>query len=289
MHNILVTGGTGQLGRAIMAEAQNNNKCYYAPSREVLDICDTANVERYISEHNTSLVINCAAYTDVEGAERDEQGAYLVNSEAVAALADVCHRHNIRLIHISTDYVFGGDTERDTPYGTDDTTAPINCYGRSKADGERHILQYDEHIIIRTSWLYSPWGKNFCRTILRLAAEQPTLRVVNDQHGTPTSALSLARFIVVMIATNGIDKMSGIYHMTDGGECTWYDFAQEIVRLGGIDCHIEPCTSAERATLAQRPNYSVLDNSRTEAIYPQAIRGWQEALVECIDHIKNEV
>ena len=288
MHNILITGGNGQLGRAIMAMPRDAHSNYHAPSHDTLDVCNRDSVERYIAEHNIDIVINCAAYTDVERAESEPKQAMQINGEAVGILAKACSRHNATLIHISTDYVFGGNTHRNTPYCIDDTTDPINSYGRSKTEGEREALRYDRAIVIRTSWLYAPWGKNFCRTILRVGAEQSTLHVVNDQRGTPTSALSLARFIVHIIEQGDIDTMSGIYHFTDEGECTWYDFAKEIVRLAELQCNVVACSSEERKTQALRPRYSVLDKSHTHAIYPTAIKPWQETLAECIEMIKRQ-
>lgn len=289
MRNVLITGGSGQLGRAIVTASKGGTDIYHTPTRDVVDICDKKSIEQYITEHNIDIVINCAAYTDVEGAEREPMEAIRINGDGVAIITDVCRAHDIHLIHISTDYVFGGDALRTTPYLTDEPTAPINSYGRSKVVGEEAALKYKRSIIIRTSWLYAPWSKNFCRTILRLATEQPSLRVVSDQRGTPTSALTLAHFITTSITNGLIERMSGIYHFTDGGECTWYDFAQEIVRLISADCIVEPCSTSERKTLAMRPAYSVLDKSRTLQIAPMAIKPWQEALAECMEQIIQEV
>ncbi len=234
--------------------------------------------------HRADVVINCAAYTDVERAEDEPAEAMRINRDGVAALSEVCQRHNVKLIHISTDYVFGDDTSRSTPYTTTDCTAPINSYGRSKAEGEMAALSANG-IVIRTSWLYAPWGKNFCRTILRIAQQNTEISVVDDQRGTPTSALSLARAITHLVDSGTYASLSGILHFTDGGECTWWEFAREIVRLANIDCEVKPCTSAERKTKAQRPRYSVLDKSATLKIEGITITPWQEALKECIEQI----
>lgn len=282
MLNILITGGLGQLGRALVEASRNTPNHYIALSSSDLDITNKACIEEQIVRHRADVVINCAAYTDVERAEDEPAEAMRINRDGVAALSEVCQRHNVKLIHISTDYVFGGDTARSTPYTTTDCTAPINSYGRSKAEGEMAALSANG-IVIRTSWLYAPWGKNFCRTILRIAQQNTEISVVDDQRGTPTSALSLARAITHLVDSGTYASLSGILHFTDGGEGTWWEFAREIVRLANIDCEVRPCTSAERKTKAQRPRYSVLDKSvKIEGI---TITPWQEALKECIEQI----
>ncbi len=284
MLNILITGGLGQFGRALVEASRNTPNHYIALSSSDLDITNKACIEEQIVRHRADVVINCAAYTDVERAEDEPAEAMRINRDGVAALSEVCQRHNVKLIHISTDYVFGGDTSRSTPYTTTDRTAPINSYGRSKAEGEMVALSANG-IVIRTSWLYAPWGKNFCRTILRIAKENAQISVVDDQRGTPTSALSLARAITHLVDSGTYASLSGILHFTDGGECTWWEFAREIVRLANIDCEVKPCTSAERKTKAQRPRYSVLDKSATLKIEGITITPWQEALKECIEQI----
>lgn len=282
MLNILITGGLGQLGRALVEVSRNTPNHYIALSSSDLDITNKACIEEQIVRHRADVVINCAAYTDVERAEDEPAEAMRINRDGVAALSEVCQRHNVKLIHISTDYVFGGDTSRSTPYTTTDCTAPINSYGRSKAAGEMAALSANG-IVIRTSWLYAPWGKNFCRTILRIAQQNTAISVVDDQRGTPTSALSLARAITHLVDSGTYASLSGILHFTDGGEGTWWEFAREIVRLANIDCEVKPCTSTERKTKAQRPCYSVLDKSvKIEGI---TITPWQEALKECIEQI----
>lgn len=284
MLNILITGGLGQLGRALVEASRNTPNHYIALSSSDLDITNKACIEEQIVRHRADVVINCAAYTDVERAEDEPAEAMRINRDGVAALSEVCQRHNVKLIHISTDYVFGGDTSRSTPYTTTDCTAPINSYGRSKAEGEMAALSANG-IVIRTSWLYAPWGKNFCRTILRIAQQNTEISVVDDQRGTPTSALSLARAITHLVDSGTYASLSGILHFTDGGEGTWWEFAREIVRLANIDCEVRPCTSAERKTKAQRPRYSVLDKSATLKIEGITITPWQEALKECIEQI----
>ena len=285
MRRVLVTGGNGQLGEAIRRAAEGSVNHYTFATIDELDICKSEDTECYIVENKIDTIINCAAYTDVEGAEDNIAMAYAINSTAVAHMAEVCKRLNVRLIHISTDYVFGGDRERRTPYTESDATAPLNIYGRSKAEGEVAVVEHDG-IVIRTSWLYAPWGKNFVLTMLRLGRERDKISVVNDQRGTPTSALGLSRAIILMVDTDAIESMHGIYHYTDGGQCTWYDFACEIMMQAGLECRVEPCTTAERNMRAERPAYSVLNTARIAAIEGITIAPWQERLCEVISLIK---
>lgn len=266
MLKIVVTGGDGQLGRAIAMLSQSSTNSYTLTTRNTLDICNREQVEAYLNDNDIDIVVNCAAYTNVEGAESDEAGAMLVNAEGVAILAEACQRHDIQLIHISTDYVFGGDETRTTPYREDDATAPLNIYGKSKAVGEDMVLK-NGGIVIRTAWLYSPWCKNFLLTILRIAKEKRLIEVVDDQCGTPTSAISLARAITTIIDSGEYADMNGIYHYTDRGEATWCDFATEIVAQAGIaTCRIARCKSHDRGLKAKRPAYSVLSNRRIDDI-----------------------
>ena len=283
MRRILVTGGNGQLGEAIRRAAEGSANCYTFATVDELNICNREYVEHYIIENNIDTIINCAAYTDVEGAEDNQDMAYAINSTAVASLAEACKRRNVRLVHISTDYVFGGDAMRRTPYLEDDQTAPINVYGASKADGEVAVIEHCG-IVVRTSWLYAPWGKNFVLTMLRLGKERDEISVVNDQRGTPTSALGLARALVTMVESGAVETMNGIYHYTDSGECTWHDFACEIMREAGLVCRVEPCTTAERNMRAARPAYSVLNTERIAAKGIE-IAPWRERLREVISLI----
>ncbi len=284
MRRILVTGGNGQLGEAIRRAAEGSTHHYLFATVDELDICKQADVERYVTENNIDTIINCAAYTDVEGAEDNADMAYAINSTAVAELADVCKRLGIKLIHISTDYVFGGDTQRKTPYIESDATAPINIYGKSKAEGEGTVIEHDG-IVIRTSWLYAPWGKNFVLTMLRLGKENAQVSVVDDQRGTPTSALGLARALVTIVDNGAVESMRGIYHYADGGNCTWCDFAREIMAQASLSCHVAACTTAQRNMRAHRPAYSVLNTERIAAIKGIEIAPWQERLKEVISLI----
>lgn len=280
MPKVLVTGANGQLAEAIRHTA--GKECDYTfASIADLDICDTKAIERYLANNKVDIIINTAAYTDVEGAEDNEAMAMAVNGDAVRELARIAESRRIKLIHISTDYVFGGDTKHQMPYTEDDEVAPISAYGRTKAVGEAAVVEHGG-IVLRTAWLYSPWGKNFMLTISRLATDHKEISVVDDQRGTPTSAVGLAQNIVSLITSGAISDMEGIYNYTDGGDCTWCDFAREIVTRRGYNCHVKACTTAERNMRANRPAYSVLDTRRIAAIEGVSIEPWQERLKEVI-------
>lgn len=256
---VLVTGGAGMLGRAWRELLAAAGVEHHSADVGEIDLTSEASVA-CIASGPWRTVINCAAWTNVDGAESAEAAATAVNGRGVEMLADACLVRGALVVHYSTDYVFDGQAS--APYRADGPRAPLNAYGRSKAVGEEALERSGaEHLIIRTSWLYAPWGNNFVRTIARLAREKPVLRVVNDQRGRPTSAEHLARASAALIAAGA----RGTLHATDGGECTWFDFASEIVRLAGAPCRVEPCTSAEFPRPAKRPAYSVLDLSVAEA------------------------
>ena len=284
MRKILVTGGSGQLAQAIKHVAQGRGVEVYAPTHAECDICNISSLE--LAMRGVDVVINAAAYTNVEGAESSYDDAYAVNVCGASNVALVARRCGARLIHISTDYVFGGEDCRTTPYSEVDAPQPINIYGRTKAEGEAEVLN-GGGVVIRTSWLYSPWGKNFCRTILRSAMERGSLRVVDDQRGTPTSALSLARCLVALVESGKYCAMSGIYHYSNSGEASWYEFAREIVTQAGVDgCDVLPCSSDEWPTVARRPRYSCLSTERISGIEGVNIEPWREALCEVITIIR---
>lgn len=280
MLRILVTGGRGQLAVAISRYAATSEHSYRFASSDEVDICNAEALRKALE--GVDIVINTAAYTDVEVAEDNTSDAHSVNVLGVRNLAMLCRQMGIRLIHISTDYVFGGDGARCVPYREDEAVAPINAYGRTKAEGEREALKAPEAIVVRTSWLYAPWGRNFYRTIRRLAESQTEIRVVDDQRGRPTSALSLAEMLVTIIERGIYERMSGTYHFSDRGEATWYDFATEIVQMTGGSCHVVPCSSAERPSKAQRPHYSVLSTERITSECGIELHSWQERLGEVI-------
>jgi dTDP-4-dehydrorhamnose reductase len=279
----LITGSRGMLGRALRELFERENRPYLAVDLGELDITDAAAVKAYFAKEQPKLVLNCAAYTQVDGAETDEATATLVNGKAVRTLAEACAEHQALLVHYSTDYVFAGDAS--APYRVDEPLAPLNAFGRSKAVGEQAIREVGAaHLILRTSWLYAPWAANFVRTIHKLARERPMLKVVDDQRGRPTSAEHLAEITMALVAA----RARGTLHVTDGGECTWFEFASEIVRLSGdaaSNCRVEPCTSAEFPRPAKRPAYSVLDLAPTEALVGP-MTSWQENLADVMDRLE---
>lgn len=281
MITILVTGGDGQLGSALRLASAESHHRYIFTDIEELDITSAEAVEELFSREKIDIVVNCAAYTAVDLAEEQEDTADKINHKAAALLAEVCAQHNATLIHISTDYIFSGDSRR--AYTEDDTPAPLNAYGRTKLSGERAVTKSGcKSIILRTSWLYSEFGKNFVKTMRNLTATHKEIKVVADQFGTPTYAGDLAEAIVQIIENKKYDKC-GVYNYSNLGECSWYDFAVEIARESGNDnCKITPCTTAEYPTKAMRPRYSVLDKSKFVATFGIKIPAWQESLAECI-------
>ena len=277
---ILVTGANGQLGR----ELQNivgSGWCF--TDVDELDICSKEAVEAYVTSNHIDTIVNCAAYTNVDRAEDEPQEAERINSDAVALLADVARRYNIRLIHISTDYVFGG-THYNTPISEDAKPQPLGVYGTTKLMGERAVTKSGcRHVIIRTAWLYSPYGKNFVSTILRLATERDTIRVVSDQIGSPTYAHDLA--LVIRDISEGRIAAEGLYHYTNEGVVSWYEFARAIVNIAGLECKVEACTTAEYGAKAPRPAYSVLSKAKISSVLEDEIPQWRVSLERCIKRI----
>ena len=275
---VLVTGANGQLGSELRGIASAD---YLFTDIAELDITNEDAVIAFVERNEIDTIINCAAYTNVDRAEEEPEVAKSVNTTAVALLARVARRYKARLIHISTDYVFGGE-RFSVPIVESAAPAPLGVYGRTKLLGERAIEESGcDYIIIRTSWLYSTYGKNFVKTILRLAEERDELRVVNDQIGSPTYARDLARVIVQICEQKGFE--SGVYHYSNRGEISWYDFARAIVEIGGMDCRIKPCTTAEYGAKAPRPAYSVLDASKICNALRCEISDWRVSLAECIN------
>lgn len=282
MLKVIVTGGTGQLATAIAKLCTQSKNSYIITSIEELDICSMESVSRGLQ--NADIVINCAAYTNVEAAEENIEEATRINRDGVANIAKVARERGIKLIHISTDFVFGGDNERATPYHEQEAPSPINVYGKTKAEGEAEALTAPGAIVLRTSWLYAPWGHNFVNTIIGRARQGAELRVVDDQRGTPTSAISLAQAIIEIIESGTWQTMEGIYHYSDLGESSWYDFAKEILRIAEVETRITPCKSSEWQSKAKRPHYSVLDTSRIAKLGIVALKPWQERLREVITY-----
>lgn len=278
---ILVTGANGQLGNEMQLLAEENPQhAYYFTDIRELDICDEAAVRTYIAEKQIELIVNCAAYTAVDKAEDEREMAYRLNSTAPGILARVAQTNNAAIIQISTDYVFDGTAH--SPYTEECEPCPGSVYGTTKLEGEREVLECCEKaVIIRTAWLYSAFGNNFVKTMIRLGKERDTLGVVFDQIGTPTYAKDLARAICSII-NKGLIR--GVYHFSNEGVCSWYDFAVAVHRLAGIkSCKVKPLHTAEYPVKANRPAYSVLDKTKIKTTFGIEIPHWEESLERCID------
>jgi dTDP-4-dehydrorhamnose reductase len=254
----LLIGGAGMLGVAFSELLRRRGVQPSAPLHSELDISDLRALEAYVPD--AGLVINCAAWTQVDAAEDDEAAAFRVNAQAVGGLARLCHEKNSKLVHFSSDYVFDGGARR--AYHPDDAPCPVNAYGRSKAAGERLLRESGAaHLLIRTSWLYAAWGNNFVKTIAQKLMQLPELEVVDDQIGRPTQALHLASVALQLLERSA----NGTFHVTGGGSpCSWFDFARHIAACLQAPCNIRPCSSDRFAARAKRPNWSVLDTSRAE-------------------------
>lgn len=284
MPNVLITGADGQLGRALRRLADISPNRYLATDAAELDITDPAAVEKVVAEQAIDIIVNCAAYTDVERAEADFPAADRLNRAAVAHLAATAAKHDALLVHISTDYVFDGCSS--TPYTETAPTAPRSVYGRTKLAGEEAVAASGcRRLIVRTSWLYSETGRNFLRTMLRLTAERDTLDVVSDQIGTPTYAGDLALAIFTIVENGSYAGNEGLYHFSDEGACSWYDFAVEIAAAAGRTCRIRPCRTAEYPTAAERPAYSVLDKTKFRTTFGIDIPHWRESMLYCLKNL----
>ena len=281
--NILITGCNGQLGNEMqLLEKEHPEHTYYNTDVAELDITNQQAVERFVNEYQIDGIVNCAAYTAVDKAEDNESLCQLLNAEAPAYLAHAVGKRDGWMIQISTDYVFDGT--KHTPYVEDDDTCPNSVYGRTKLVGELNVQKLCERsMIIRTAWLYSTFGNNFVKTMIRLGNEKPELGVIFDQIGTPTYARDLARAIMTAI-TRGIQP--GIYHFSNEGVISWYDFTKAIHRIAGItSCHVRPLHTAEYPTPAARPHYSVLDKTKIKQTYGIEVPYWEESLRECIERL----
>ncbi|MDR0710908.1 MAG: dTDP-4-dehydrorhamnose reductase [Prevotellaceae bacterium] len=281
MQRILVTGASGQLGSEIKEAAQA-----YASSLEFvftdvaeLDITNAEAVQAFFGKTNPSFVVNCAAYTAVDKAEAEKDLAEKINHHAVANLAEASAAAGAYFIHISTDYVFDG--EKNTPYREDDEANPQSAYGQTKLRGENAALRCTGSLVIRTGWLYSKFGSNFVKTMLRLSAEKRQLGVVFDQAGTPTNAADLARCVLSIIAKVAAQEKEfegGVFHFSNEGVCSWYDFAVQIIRLGKRSCKVLPIESSAYPTPAPRPSYSVLSKEKIKKTYGVEIAHWTDSL-----------
>jgi len=284
--NILVTGSNGQLGSEIRALSNRSllNSFFFTDINE-LDITQKNGIEIFVKENKIDIVINCAAYTQVDKAEDDRDSAFLVNATAPRNIAELCFTYQIPLIHISTDYVFDGCST--IPYKESDTTSPLGVYGESKLEGETFIKRSGcNNIVIRTSWLYSIYGENFVKKIGKLVQEKKELKVVFDQVGTPTYARDLAKVILTIIEKNKTNIKNQIYHFSNEGVCSWYDFAISINRMLGSHCRIAPCLSDEFPSIVKRPHYSVLDKTKIKSDFGIEIPYWEDSLKEYMDELK---
>lgn len=280
--NILVTGANGQLGNEMRIVSERSSDRYIFTDLEDLDITNFDAVSKFVKENEINVIVNCAAFTNVEKAEDEEIIAELVNSKAVEYLAKACKENDAALIHISTDYVFGGNAGN-TPRKEDETVNPTGAYGKTKLHGEEAIRREGcKHLIIRTAWLYSEFGNNFVKTMRRLTSEKERINVVFDQIGTPTYALDLANVIFKIIVERRLESTDGIYHFSNEGVTSWYDFAKEICELSGNECDIQPCHSDEFPSKVKRPSYSVLDKTKIKNMLNITIPHWKESLKQCI-------
>ncbi len=287
MKKVLVTGTDGQLGIKIKELSKKiSSQEFIFTDIDELDINNEKSVKTFCNNNSIGLLINCAAYTAVDKTEDDYDNALKTNCEAVKNLANASIEHHFKIIHISTDYVFDGNAN--TPYSEIHQTNPVNLYGKTKLEGEKALMKINnDSIILRTSWLYSEHGNNFLKTMLKLGKESKFLKVVFDQTGTPTYAGNLAEAILI-ICNQYLEKNlwhSGIYHFSNQGVCSWFDFAHEIFKLSGIKTPIIPVLSNEFPTKATRPKYSVLDKSKICNIYNIKIKHWTEGLKECFENL----
>ena len=286
LKKILVTGANGQVGKEIQLLSKNFPAIEFLfASRTELDITDKNSVEKYFMEHQPQCVINCAAYTAVDKAESEPDAALLVNATAVGYLASSCNHLGIPFIHISTDFVFDGT--KNSPYNEMDETNPQGVYARTKREGEKLALHtHSKTIVVRTSWVYSEFGNNFVKTMIRLGKEKPELRVVNDQKGSPTYAKDLADTLLKIAMMCDALKHWGIYHFSNSGEITWCEFAKAILELKGIETPVHPITTAEFPTPAKRPAYSVMSKEKIQNTFGIKLRDWKESLSECLKQIE---
>lgn len=299
--NILVTGANGQLGREMRLTAKESSHHYIftdvAPAEGLetilLDITDRNAVEQMVSEEHVEAIVNCAAWTNVDACETDSvmaAKAERINALAPAILAQAMREVNGLLVHISTDYVFGLEPYN-TPCNEEQKGTPTGVYGHSKLRGEMVIRNSGvQYIILRTSWLYSEYGRNFCRTMMKLTAEKPQVNVVFDQTGTPTYALDLAQAITTILERESWRGNTGIYNYSNEGVCSWYDFAMTIRKMAGHEaCQINPCHSSEYPSPVKRPAYSVLDKSKFKQTFHLSIPYWAESLLKCVNNLKGNI
>ena len=292
---ILVIGKNGQVGQSIqnlVNKTSNSNLSDYGfvfVGRDELDLSKAINIQAYFEKNKFDVVINCAAFTDVEKAEVDENEASLINHMAVKEVATIAQKNNMKLIHISTDFVFDGDKRE--PYIESDKTSPVNIYGKTKLAGEFSaisIMKYNA-VVLRSGWIYSDFGNNFVDTIIKNATLKGQLNIISDQFGTPTYANDLAQIIIDILIKDKFNERempSEIFHYSNEGECSWFDFAKEIVDILQIDCNLSPITSEDYPQLAKRPKYSVLSKKKISEEFDLNINYWKDSLKSCLQNLK---
>lgn len=287
MLNVLVTGSKGQLGSEIKELSKDYKYNFYFTDRNTLDISNPHAIKEFVNSNNINTIINCAAYTAVDKAESDIENADKINHLAVKYLAQIAKEKNIKLIHVSTDYVFDGTNHM--PYKEDDQVHPNGVYGKTKLEGEKAMKEInpENSIIIRTSWVYSSYGNNFVKTMLRLGKEKEQLGVIFDQVGTPTYARDLAKAILEIMPQLGSVALASpkeveIYNYSNEGVLSWYDFAKEIMRIAKLNCQVNPIETKEYPTPAQRPHYSLLNKSKIKKEFNITIPYWKDSLDECL-------
>jgi len=285
--NILITGANGQLGNEMRLLSQESNKdSYFFTDVAELDITNLVDIRAFVKQNNIDVIVNCAAYTNVDKAEDDVELCDLINNKAVENLAIVAKEHDCVLIHVSTDYVFSG--KGNLPCTEEQATSPLGVYGKTKLAGEDAIRRVGcKYLIFRTAWLYSEFGNNFIKTMIRLTTEKDSLKVVFDQVGSPTYAGDLAKVIFSIIEKRQYEQHQGIYHFSNEGVCSWYDFAKEISFIAGTDCDIQPCHSDEFPSKVTRPAFSVLDKTKIKRDFQFEVPYWKVSLTKCINKLKN--
>lgn len=286
--NILVTGANGQLGNEMRIVAKSSADNYIFTDVAELDITNAEAVEKMVMDNDVKIIINCAAYTNVDKAEDDSEFAEILNAKAPENLAVAMKKNDGLLVHVSTDYVFGG-TKNNTPCKEDEPANPTGVYGVTKLHGEQAIIASGcRHIIIRTAWLYSEFGKNFLKTMLNLTATKPQLKVVFDQVGTPTYAYDLALAIFDIVENRKYEGNDGVYHYSNEGVCSWFDFTKMIAEYAGnTQCDIQPCHSDEFPSKVVRPSYSVLDKTKIKATFGTVVPYWTDSLKVCMNNLRN--
>ena len=287
--HVLVTGANGQLGRELRELSRYfSDYDFTFITRDELDLSDALAIKVWFANKAFDVIINCAAYTAVDKAETEAELAFAINTTAVQTLAQIAKQQGISMLHISTDYVFAGDSCK--PYQETDATCPQGVYGQSKLDGELTMLAInpDRSVIIRTSWVYSRFGNNFVKTMVRLGKERRELSVIYDQVGTPTSAKDLALVLLMIIDSPQLQSQSGteIYHYSNEGVCSWYDFAIAIFKSAPIRCKVKPIETKDYPTPAKRPHYSLLNKAKIKNTFDLTIPYWRDSLPECLQHIK---